>query len=105
MERLHKERNPLLLFFGITGIIVLTAYINIVSPATIIHIAGFFLLLFLSLVLLSKYTFLNMRHAVLLAGGISLYLLLRYLGLRHPLYAVLLLASVIALEYLWRENT
>src|SRR3989344_9441651 len=102
MERLPKERNPLLLFLGITGIIGLSAYVNIVTPDSLFAIVGFFLLLGASLGLLGLYAFRRKRHAILLAVGMTLYLALRYLGLKHPLYAILLTASVIALEYLWK---
>jgi len=105
MERRPKERNPLLLFLGVTGLIVLFAYVNVVAPETLVHIIGFFLLLTVTVWFLGIYVFRHKRHAVLLVTGIAFYLALRYLGLKHPLYAVLLIASIAALELIRREKS
>ncbi len=104
MDRLHHARNPLILFFGITCLIALSAYVNVISPDSLVTIIGFFLLLGLSIGFLGFYALRKRRHALLLSFGVCLYLVLRFVGLKHPLYAVLLVASVIALEYLWKEN-
>lgn len=105
MERLPKARNPLLLLAGLTGSIVLSAYINIVPPDSPLVLIGFFVLVAFSIGSLCSYLFKNMRHAMLIAGGVSVYLVLQLLGLRHPIYAVLLVASIVALEFLWRDNS
>jgi hypothetical protein len=66
---------------------------------------GFFTLVSFSIGTLLAYFLRNRRLAILIAGGVSLYLVLRLLGLRHPLYALLLVASIVALEFLWRDNS
>lgn len=104
MERFHKSRNPLLLFLGVTGLILLTAFINIVPPYSIGAIAVFAIIFTATLILLGLYAIRRVRHVLMLTFGIIIYLVLRYLGLRHPLYAVLLAASIAALEYLWKDN-
>ncbi len=104
MERLKKERNPLILFLGLTGLIVMSAYVNIFPPDSLTHILIFLVILAVSLGLLCSYVFRKTRHTVLITLGVMLYLVLRYFGLRHPLYAVLLFASIIALEYLWKDS-
>lgn len=105
MERLHKPRNPLLLFIGVTGLILLAAFINIVPPDSVAALLVFFLVFITTLILLGLYIIRSLRHALILTFGIVLYLILRFFGLRHPLYAVLLIASLVALEYLWKENS
>lgn len=104
MERHKRERNSVFLFLGASGVIVLSAYVNAFPPDSPIILAGFFLLLATSIGLIGAYIFRRTRHAILLAIGVSLYLFLRYLGLRQPFYLVLLIASIIAIEYLWKEN-
>ncbi|MCL4200281.1 hypothetical protein KJZ67_02990 [Patescibacteria group bacterium] len=105
MDHQSKTRNPLLLFAGLTGIIVLSAYINILSPDSPFALAGFFVLVTFSIGTLCAYLLQNTRRATLIASSISVYLILRLLGLRHPLYALLLVASIVALEFLWRDNS
>lgn len=105
MERLRKTRNPLLLFIGVTGLITLTAFINIVPPDSITAMLIFAFLFIATLVLLGLYTIRSLRHVLILTFGITLYLILRFFGLRHPLYAVLLAASIAALEFLLRDTS
>lgn len=104
MDRHKRERNPLYLFLGASGLIGLSAYINAFPPDFPLTLAGFFLLLATSVGLIGAYIFRRTRHAALLAVGASLYLALRYLGLRQPIYVILLIASILAIEYLWKEN-
>ena len=104
MDRHKRERNPVLLCLGVSGLIGLSAYVNAFPPDSPFILAGFFSLLATSIGLMGAYVFRRTRHAVLLAVGLSLYLFLRYLGLRQVFYVILLIASIIALEYLWKEN-
>lgn len=104
MERLHKPRKPLLLFFGVTGIIALMAYINIIPPDSAAAILTFALLLAATIILLGLYTIRNIRHVLLFTAGLLIYLALQFFGLRHILYAILLVASIVALEYLWKDT-
>jgi len=104
MERLHKPRNPLLLFFGVTGIIALMAFINIVPPDSVAAMLVFALLLATTITLLGLYTVKNVRHVLLFTLGVLIYLALQFFGLRHVLYAILLVASIVALEYLWKDT-
>lgn len=104
MERQKKQRNPFMLFTGLTGLIGLSAYVNIVPPDSFMSLTGFFLLFIIAVTALLFYVMQHMRHAMLISAGMTIYLILRLLGLRQPLYAVLLLASIIALEYLWKDQ-
>ncbi|MEK7533019.1 MAG: hypothetical protein AAB542_01165 [Patescibacteria group bacterium] len=104
MERQKKARNPLTLFIGVTTLIVTAAYINVFPPDSLMVLLGFFALLMISSTTLGIYLFPHTRHAILISSGLAVYLMLRLIGLRHPLYTLLLVASIAALEYLWREN-
>ena len=104
MDHAHTPRNPVTLFFGITGLILLAEYVNVFPPATAITIVGFFVLLIATLMVLGIYALRNMRRVVMITMAIVIYLSLRFVGLRHPLYAVLLAASIVALEYVWKDN-
>lgn len=94
-----------MLFIGLTLIIITAAYINVVTPNSPVSLLGFFALLGSASLLLGMYVFGHMRHALLVSAGLIVYLTIRLIGLRHPAYTLLLIASVIALEYLWKENS
>ncbi len=104
MERNQNIRNPSMLFMGIIGVIVTAIYVNVTSPGSLLLLAGFFGLFFFSFLALGLYVFPKKRHAILLAVGMTLFLVLRLLGLRQFWYTGLLIASVIALEMLWKEH-
>lgn len=104
MESTRTPRNPAMLFFGITGLILIAAYVNVVRPDTALYIAGFFILLLATLMCLGIYTLKNVRRAIMISSAVIIFLFLRIVDLRNPLYAVLLTASVIALEYVWKDH-
>lgn len=104
MERQKEARSPLILFIGVTTLIITAAYINVFPPDSLMVLLGFFALLMVTSTALGIYLFPHKRHAILISSGLAVYLVLRLIGLRHPLYTLLLVASVIALEYLWKEN-
>ena len=105
MDRQKKERMPIVLFIGVTVLIVTAAYVNVIGPDSLISVLGFFALLSIASMLLGIYVFPHTRHALFLTAGIIVLLVLRFIGLRHPLYIMLLIASIIAMEYLWRDNS
>ncbi len=103
MDRKKPPRNPMQLFLGCTGLFALAAYVNIFPPDSAVTVVTFFILLVVTLVLLGLYVFRRYRIALVVALAVAVYLMLRLLGLRHPLYALLLAASVFAIEYLFRQ--
>lgn len=105
MDRHKHSRNPLLLFWGLTGFFLLAAYINVFVPNALPPLILFFLILYLSLYLVTFYLIPHTRHALLITTGVVLYLGLRFLELRQPVYVLLLIASLVALEYLWKESS
>ena len=69
------------------------------------EIISIFLLIFLlSSFLLSLYLLNNVRRAILLSLSLIILLSLRALGLREPVYIVLLVLSLISLEVLFTKH-
>lgn len=95
-----KPRNPWWLVLGISGISLVAWFVNAYLPDTALRIAYFFIIFFATSFFLSQFLLNNMRRAVLVSLGLSIFLLLRLLGLREPLYGVLLLSSLISLGLL-----
>ena len=104
MDHLHHTKNPLYLFLGCTGVFILAAYVNIFPPDQLVYVGTFFILLLLTLTLLILYVGRDIRRSIVISGGIVLYLLLRYFGLRHPLYLILLIAATFAVDYISRVH-
>lgn len=104
MEHGKQPRNTVHLFWGVAGIFILAAYVNIFPPEQFAYVVSFFILLFVTLVFFGLYVFRQFRRSAIIAGGAVLYLFLRYFGLRHGLYAILLVLSVLAVEYLWKSR-
>ncbi len=98
---IDKERNPWWLIFGISGISILAWFVNTYPPDTIAQIATALLLFFTMISSLSYFLLNNVRRALLLSLGLSVFILLRILQLREPIYPVLLLTSVLSLELLF----
>lgn len=95
---MKKERNVWWLIAGVSGISLLAWFINTYNPDTYIRHAEFFLLLFFSVTSLSIFVIGSMRRAVFVGIGLIIFLLLRLIGLREPLYPILLTVSLVSLE-------
>lgn len=82
MER-QRYKNPYQLFLGISGIILLSGYINIAPPSHPLQIT--LVLLFGSICIgsLSYYLSGSHRQATGTAAAIFFLLFIRYLGIRH----------------------
>ncbi|MBI2036086.1 hypothetical protein HYT17_00400 [Candidatus Microgenomates bacterium] len=74
------------------------AYLIYKIPPTDAWIAGFFLLLFLSLFLSASLLFNNTRRGFLVAGGLTVIALLRFFHLFYPLYIILVIALLVTIE-------
>jgi len=99
MERLKKrQRNPYLLFVGVSGYFLLAAYVNVFPPDAPWRIGIFIIAFAFSTWMLLRYLFKNTRQPTVFTIGLATILVLRFLGLRHPLYPLLLVASIIAFE-------
>jgi hypothetical protein len=96
----HKEpqRNIAWLLVGISGISSLAWLTNTQNPANPIFLLLFFSILFFTVYSIAFFITYIVRRSLLISGGVFLFFFLRYLGLREPLYIVLLAASLISLE-------
>lgn len=105
MERLvHAQRNPVLLILGVSGFVALSAFINIFPPEGLWQIALFVGIFSVSFGLMLQYIFRRTQQSIIAGFTISIFLILRLFGLRNPLYLILLLACVLALELTMRKR-
>ena len=86
------------LIAGISGLSGLGWFVNTFAPDQQLHRIAFFSIFLVSSFSLMQYILANMRQALLLSLGLTIFLLLRYLGLREMLYPLLLVACLISLE-------
>lgn len=93
----QTERNAAWLLAGISGISLLAWLINSYAP-TLWSMIVFFLLMFFTTIPLLFFLLNNFRRSFLIAGGVTGYVMLRMIGLREPLYLILLAASLVSLE-------
>ncbi len=100
----QTPRNSWWLFIGIIGVSALGWFINSFSPDTIIIRGIFFAIIFATITSLSLYTLNNVRRSLLIGLGIPAFFLLRYLGLREPIYLILLIASLASLELFFQKR-
>lgn len=79
-------------------------FINTFPPLSFLYISVFLLLLGVSVFSFAYFFLQNKRRASLIAFSVVLLCILRMLNLRHPLYLILLFASVLSIDYIIREN-
>ncbi len=94
------QRNVWWLILGITGLSGLAWFMNTIPPDSMSQIIEFLLIILVTSFVSAQFLLNNVRRAVLVSVGFSIFLVLRYLGLRDPIYLILLVASLISLEML-----
>ncbi|HVA96521.1 MAG TPA: hypothetical protein VND99_02610 [Candidatus Acidoferrales bacterium] len=118
---MRSRKRPLtLLIAGILSLCALAGFIYFLSPETPISFSGmitglpfsldkyirippvsiFFLLLALFLFSIGSYIFKSIKHGILIAGFVIIYLTFRLNHLTNPFFLVLLLALFFVLELL-----
>jgi len=100
----RKDRNITHLILGVFGFVTLAWFINSFPPDKLVYLIVFYLTVFLSSLFLSFFILNNTRLSLLLSFTLTIFLILRYLDLHHPIYIVLLLASLISLELSLRKR-
>lgn len=100
----RKPRNVLYLILGIAGASVTAWFINTYEPLTKIIIAIFFFLILVTSFTTLLFIFNNVRRATLGATGLTIFLMLRYLNLRHIGYTILLIATLVSLELSFQKR-
>lgn len=103
MER-HNGRNIWYLFLGIWAVSGLAWFVNTFPPTSPTNLIIFFLLVFFSGLFLSQFVLKKFRLSVLLSTGLTIFLLLRLLDLRQPIYPALLFACLLSLELYYRKR-
>ncbi len=100
----RRRRNIGSLAFGLVGFAVLGWFIITFEPTSWQKIAVFFFILFLSSIFVSQYLLKNTRRALLISVGLTVFLLLRLLNLREPIYLILLITTIASLEVLFQKR-
>lgn len=100
----QNTRQAWWLIAGIAGISSVGFLIHTFPPTGIAQIAAFFLLVALTLYFTFRFIVANRRWAILASLGISVFLLLRLLQLREPLYLILLAAVLVSLELVFHTR-
>lgn len=105
-EKIKKHPWPLLilsiLFLGFLGYIVINwspSYVFSVGTLKISLLIPFFILLFAGIYAFVAYLMISSLQGLIIAGTIIAYLLLRFFGITHPLFGILLLAMLISIEF------
>ncbi len=101
---LRSHRSPWYLIIGIFGISTLAWFSNTYAPDSWQTIMVFFLLLVTIIACALLAVIKNIRHVILMTGGILTILALRSLGLREIIYPLLLVATLISLELVLRKR-
>lgn len=88
----------------VTAASTLAWFVNSYTPDSWQRIAIFFVLIAIILSSLLIPLLNNVRHILLITGGLLILLVLRYLGLREIIYPLLLIASLLSLELMLRKR-
>lgn len=94
----EKPRDITWLIVGISTICALGFLINTQNPDYVIPLVIFFLLLFIAAFSLTFYITNIVRRSILVGGGVFVFFLLRFLGLRDWYYVLLLGICLIFVE-------
>lgn len=103
---MHLRTNQRALWMLFVGLLALSAWtwlVNSVAPSSA-SIALFFLLTMTGIIMLVTFFSASARLGWLCGIGFVAFLFLRYLGLRNPIYVVLLLIVLTSLELTWKKR-
>lgn len=102
---MHRPRRSVWWFLvGISGISGLAWFANTYTPDSWQKIVILFTFIATIITSILFYFLNNVRHILLITGGLLILLVLRYLGLREIIYPLLLLASLLSLDILLRKR-
>ena len=101
---LRQKRKLGWLILGLTGLASLAFWVYFFSPDKLLTLIVFYLLVGLSSFFLVLFILNHRRRAVLISSGLVLFLFMRQLELRQPVYLLLILATLVSLElYAWKK--
>jgi hypothetical protein len=101
---MKSGRNIVWLIAGISGLSALGWLINTRDPNYLVSLMLFFLLLFITFGSFAMFVTNIVRRAVLIGSGVFVFFLLRLIGLREPLYIILLALSLASLELYFQKR-
>lgn len=88
----------------ICGLSALGGLMHEFTPTSLVAMIAFFVVLTITNYFLWLFLFVNKRRSILLTAGIVTLLFLRMIGLREPLYVVLLIAALGAIELVFQTR-
>lgn len=100
----YPRRSVWWLIAGISGISALAWFANTYTPDSWQMIALFFTLITAILTSFLLYFLNNVRHFLLITGGLLVFFFLRLLGLREIIYPLLLVATLLSIELVLRKR-
>lgn len=102
---MHRPRRSVWwLIVGISGVSVLAWFANTYTPDSWQNIALFLALITVIVASLLLSFLNNVRHVLLITGGVLIVFSLRLLGLREIIYPLLLTATLLSLELMLRKR-
>lgn len=100
MKDRSKPRNIWWLILTVCGISFLAWFVNTFPPNSWQLLVVFFSLVLFTTFFFLLYLIINVRRSFLVSLGFILFLLLRYLHLHESFYLILLLVTLLSLEFL-----
>lgn len=105
MNTMYRPRRSVgLLIVCISGISALAWFANTYTPDSWQTVITLFTLITVIITSLLLYFLNNVRHILIITGGIVVLLILRYWGLREIIYPMLLMAVLFSLELMLRKR-
>lgn len=101
---MKQNRNIAWLLIGICALSGLGWLINTQDPNYLSSLIIFFLFIFVTVFCISMFVTNIVRRSILIGSGAFVFFLLRLLGLREPLYIILLALSLISLEFYFQKR-
>ena len=99
-----QSGNIVWLINAVLGIGALGLIVNTANPSNSVSVILFICTVVIILYSLSYYLPMVVYRSFLVSGGIGGLLLLRYIGLREPVYVLLLICCLISLELLFQKS-
>ncbi len=105
MSKLYfQPRKKSFLLISLALMCLLTEEIILIPPQGILAFVFFFLIFFGAFYYLLRFIFNNFRPALLVSIGLTLFVGLRFLGLHHWLYPLLIGAIIVTIEVYFQRK-
>ena len=100
----RPQHSVWFLIIGISGISGLAWFVNTYTPDSWQKIVILFTFIATIITSVLLYFLNNVRHIILITGGLLILLVLRFMGLREIIYPLLLAASLLSLELMLKKR-